>query len=258
MLRAYKKDKIILLTTHYMDEADILGDRIGIMTQGKMTCLGSSMFLKNRFGVGYCMTIVKKTPEKNNKIMPYLHERLGPTISLLTEIRGEMSVQIPRECTTSFKEFFGDFDNDLEMLDIQSYGMSVTTLEQVFLEIGHDPNPKPKMLSSSASGSGDNQMQMNTPSADGNSVPDLSSALTKGAVRGRTPLDATDNEDVSRPNSDRRLVSNTKAGSFLPDIVNPKSQNDGMDNLVNADVSNIGGREDSMHPFDPQHGIQEE
>ena len=46
-----------------MDEADILGDRIGIMTQGKMTCLGSSMFLKNRFGVGYCMTIVKKKPE---------------------------------------------------------------------------------------------------------------------------------------------------------------------------------------------------
>lgn len=32
MLISYKKDKIILLTTHYMDEADILGDRIGIMT----------------------------------------------------------------------------------------------------------------------------------------------------------------------------------------------------------------------------------
>jgi len=31
MLKEYKKDRIILLTTHYMDEADILGDRIGIM-----------------------------------------------------------------------------------------------------------------------------------------------------------------------------------------------------------------------------------
>ena len=46
-----------------MDEADILGDRIGIMTQGKMTVLGSSMFLKSRFGVGYCMTIVKSKSE---------------------------------------------------------------------------------------------------------------------------------------------------------------------------------------------------
>ena len=59
ILRNYKRDRIILMTTHYMDEADILGDRIGIMAKGKMTCLGSSMFLKNRFGVGYVMTIVK-------------------------------------------------------------------------------------------------------------------------------------------------------------------------------------------------------
>ena len=31
MLRNYRENKIILLTTHYMDEADVLGDRIGIM-----------------------------------------------------------------------------------------------------------------------------------------------------------------------------------------------------------------------------------
>ena len=34
MLKAYKSDRIIILTTHYMDEADILGDRIGIMAKG--------------------------------------------------------------------------------------------------------------------------------------------------------------------------------------------------------------------------------
>lgn len=84
--------------------------------------------------------------------MPYLKQRLGEDVSQLTEIQGEMTVQIPRECTGFFKEFFTDFDNDLEMLDIQTYGMSVTTLEQVFLEIGHDPNPKPKILASGTSG----------------------------------------------------------------------------------------------------------
>ena len=47
MLKKYKKDRIIILTTHYMDEADILGDRIGIMADGKIMCLGSSLFLKN-------------------------------------------------------------------------------------------------------------------------------------------------------------------------------------------------------------------
>jgi len=72
MLRAQRKNRIILLTTHYMDEADILGDRIGIMTAGKMTALGSSMFLKSRFGMGYVMTIVKSNPAPNDKVLPYL------------------------------------------------------------------------------------------------------------------------------------------------------------------------------------------
>jgi hypothetical protein len=48
-----------------MDEADILGDRIGIMSKGKMTCLGSSIFLKSKFGVGYNLTIVKKKKDIN-------------------------------------------------------------------------------------------------------------------------------------------------------------------------------------------------
>jgi ATP-binding cassette, subfamily A (ABC1), member 3 len=47
MLKKYKNDKIIVLTTHFMDEADFLGDRIAIMGGGKLICCGSSVFLKN-------------------------------------------------------------------------------------------------------------------------------------------------------------------------------------------------------------------
>ena len=63
-----------------MDEADILGDRIGVMHQGKMTCLGSSMFLKNKFGVGYVMTLEKNSPAPNKEIVPYMLGRLGPEV----------------------------------------------------------------------------------------------------------------------------------------------------------------------------------
>ena len=59
MLKKYKQDRIILLTTHNMDEADILGDRIAIMKSGRLECLGSPMFLKQRFAVGYVLTIEK-------------------------------------------------------------------------------------------------------------------------------------------------------------------------------------------------------
>ena len=36
MVKQYKEDRIIILTTHYMDEADILGDRICIMAEGSV------------------------------------------------------------------------------------------------------------------------------------------------------------------------------------------------------------------------------
>lgn len=46
LLRKYRKDRIIMMSTHYMDEADILGDRIAIMAAGKISCIGTSAFLK--------------------------------------------------------------------------------------------------------------------------------------------------------------------------------------------------------------------
>ena len=65
MLKKFKKDRILILTTHYMDEADILGDRIGIMNNGLLQCLGSSMFLKKKYGVGYNITMIKVDQNKN-------------------------------------------------------------------------------------------------------------------------------------------------------------------------------------------------
>ena len=44
-----------------MDEADYLGDRIGIMSGGRMICCGSPGWLKNRYGEGYTMTIIKSS-----------------------------------------------------------------------------------------------------------------------------------------------------------------------------------------------------
>jgi len=49
MLNQYKKDRVIILTTHNMDEADLLGDTIGIMNKGQIECLGSPQFLKSLY-----------------------------------------------------------------------------------------------------------------------------------------------------------------------------------------------------------------
>ena len=50
VLQTLKKDRTIMLTTHFMEEADVLGDRIAIMADGKVKCSGSPMFLKSNLG----------------------------------------------------------------------------------------------------------------------------------------------------------------------------------------------------------------
>merc|ERR1711871_600999 len=51
--------RVIVLTTHSMEEADVLGDRIGIMSQGRFQALGTSVHLKKRFGSGFKLTALK-------------------------------------------------------------------------------------------------------------------------------------------------------------------------------------------------------
>lgn len=52
-----KKGRAIVLTTHSMEEADILGDRVAIMARGKLRCIGTPIHLKTRFGAGYRVNV---------------------------------------------------------------------------------------------------------------------------------------------------------------------------------------------------------
>ena len=83
----YKLGRTIILTTHFMDEADLLGDRIAIINCGKyvfltfpstpvlilslsrLVCCGSSLFLKSLYGTGYYLTLVKGSPDQVQEIM---------------------------------------------------------------------------------------------------------------------------------------------------------------------------------------------
>ena len=60
LLFKYRVGRTIVISTHHMDEADILGDRIAIISNGKLIAHGTSYFLKNKFGRGYYLTFAKK------------------------------------------------------------------------------------------------------------------------------------------------------------------------------------------------------
>jgi ABC-type multidrug transport system ATPase subunit len=65
LIRQQSKGKIIVLTTHYMDEADALGDRIAIMSKGKLKTCGSSLFLKEKYGLGILLEIDPQNKSQN-------------------------------------------------------------------------------------------------------------------------------------------------------------------------------------------------
>ena len=87
-LRLAKVARVLLLTTHSMEEADALGDRIGIMSEGQLTALGSSVHLKRRFGNGYRMQLV--APEGSCAVIKEKVGVLLPAAQLKDESAGNL------------------------------------------------------------------------------------------------------------------------------------------------------------------------
>ncbi|XP_071314730.1 phospholipid-transporting ATPase ABCA1b isoform X1 [Trachinotus anak] len=198
LLLKYRQGRTIILSTHHMDEADILGDRIAIISHGKLCCVGSSLYLKNQLGTGYYLTLVKKEPEpslsscrNSSSTVSFTkkeeecasvsssdaglgseHESEAPTIEngpaasisdipfvppdvslvsslilrhvpaarLVEDLGHELTYVLPYSAAKdgAFVELFKDLDVKLPDLGISSYGVSDTTLEEIFLKVAED------------------------------------------------------------------------------------------------------------------------
>lgn len=81
-----KTGRTILLTTHFMDEADLLGDRIAIMAGGEIKCCGSSFFLKKKYGAGYHL-VLDKSPRCDPAKVTALLQRYIPNMDVSSQPR---------------------------------------------------------------------------------------------------------------------------------------------------------------------------
>jgi len=149
VIRQNRQDRCIVLTTHFMDEADLLGDRIGIMGDGQLRCCGSSIFLKKEFGVGYAVTIekvpdmAKEGVEVFTKIDHELNQVVYKSVenaAILSNIGREITFQLPIDASEHFVEIFYALDKYIENGKLVVYGVSVTTLDEVFLMVARGEN----------------------------------------------------------------------------------------------------------------------
>ncbi|CDQ88524.1 unnamed protein product, partial [Oncorhynchus mykiss] len=198
LLLKYRAGRTIILSTHHMDEADILGDRIAIISHGKLCCVGSSLFLKTQLGTGYYLTLVKRDfdltlsscrnssssssvsyskkvglPQPQPQALTVLKEDsvsesssdagLGsepeseattidvtmisnvifkhvPAARLVEDLGHELTYVLPYKAAKggAFVELFHEIDDRLSDLGISSYGISDTTLEEIFLKVAED------------------------------------------------------------------------------------------------------------------------
>ncbi|XP_055532678.1 cholesterol transporter ABCA5-like [Wyeomyia smithii] len=138
ILQNRKHGKVILLTTHFMDEADILAERKAVVSRGRLRCCGSSLFLKNKFGVGYHLTLVLDTCACETSITKLVNEHV-PKAEKARRHGRELSYILPHDAVNSFVSLFDDIEKEIRTkklkLGICSYGVSMTTLEEVFLHL---------------------------------------------------------------------------------------------------------------------------
>ncbi|KAG1669733.1 ATP-binding cassette sub-family A member 1 [Nymphon striatum] len=195
LILKYKQGRTILLTTHYMDEADILSDRVAIMHQGSLLCCGISMNLKSKYGSGYLLSVestqapisdekISKSPTSGDfnsygnfnieEILIFL-QKCVPQVQLTEAYNNHSKFTIP-VCDSSgnkisLEKLFVELDKNCENLGIITYNLSCTTLEEVFLKVCckadsgisiSSATPSPKGSISSRSSEADNNMGIDT------------------------------------------------------------------------------------------------
>ena len=138
-LKEFKNNKIIILTTHSLDEAEYLGDRIGIMSNGHYICSGTSSFLKTKYPCGFNLNLLIDSKICNDSIKQKLYDKLiqyEPKLEIKISSKGLFSLNIQSN-NQNIKEIFDVITKHKEEYGIEDYTVSSTSLEDVFLKLNH-------------------------------------------------------------------------------------------------------------------------
>ncbi|KAF1558814.1 ATP-binding cassette sub-family A member 10, partial [Eudyptes schlegeli] len=133
LLKEHRAGRVILFSTQFMDEADILADRKAFISHGRLKCVGSSLFLKKKWGIGYNLRIhVSESCDLEN--VTSLVKRYIPNVIFSGHSQYELRYKLPLENVNKFPDLFSGLDSCSDQ-GIINYGVSMTTLEDVFLRL---------------------------------------------------------------------------------------------------------------------------
>ncbi|XP_043691356.1 ABC transporter A family member 7-like [Telopea speciosissima] len=127
-----KQGKAMILTTHSMEEAEALCNRIGIFVDGRLQCIGSPTELKARYGGIYVLTIT--TSSDHEEEIKELAHRLSPKAKKVYHLSGTLKFELPKQDVT-IAQVFRAIENAKKKFTVQAWGLTDTTLEDVFIKV---------------------------------------------------------------------------------------------------------------------------
>ncbi|PKL68612.1 MAG: multidrug ABC transporter ATP-binding protein [Methanobacteriales archaeon HGW-Methanobacteriales-1] len=125
-----KEDKTVILTTHLMDEADSLSDRIAIIDHGKLLRLDTPQNLKREIGDGDVVYMHLSDPDKNSEVINVLKNL--DIIDSVTEVEGKINVRT-LNAVGKLPEIMAELQ-DLNV-EVEDLFLRPNTLEDVFIEL---------------------------------------------------------------------------------------------------------------------------
>ena len=125
--------RTVVLTTHSMEEAEALCQRIGIMAKGTLRCLSNPTRLKELYGSGfriYANSLEEDTP----KVTQYLETLLPAGWKKVDSFATNSSYEFPR-AAGSISNLFSRIEAEKSEHGILDWGVGETTLEEVFIRL---------------------------------------------------------------------------------------------------------------------------
>ncbi|KAI3974934.1 hypothetical protein MKX01_005045 [Papaver californicum] len=133
VVKRFKENRAIILTTHSMEEAEVLCDRLGIFVDGSLQCVGNPKELKRRYGGSYVFTMT--TSSKNDEVeVENLVRRLSPKANKIYNMSGTQKFELPKE-EVRIADVFAAVENAKRKFTINAWGLTDTTLEDVFIKV---------------------------------------------------------------------------------------------------------------------------
>ncbi|XP_003445395.1 LOW QUALITY PROTEIN: ATP-binding cassette sub-family A member 12 [Oreochromis niloticus] len=141
----HKKNRTIIMSTHHLDEAEVLSDRIAFLEKGGLKCCGSPFYLKEKLGQGYKLTLTKKVQKTEDKqidsaeVKAFVQAHV-PEARLKEAQGNDLVYSLPpfnSSNASSYRSLLTALDSNLDALQLGGYGISDTTLEEVFLQLTH-------------------------------------------------------------------------------------------------------------------------